>query len=52
MVPSLVRALTINPAGPQTLAFSQRLTPGGWLISPAIASPIGKNVPVVAPVTI
>ena len=52
IVPSLVRALTINPGGPQTFAASQRLTPGGWLISPAIASPTGKKVPVVEPVAI
>src|SRR6201999_4621232 len=51
-VPSLVRALTIRPAGPHTLAVSQRFTPGGGLIRPAIASPTGKKVPVVEPVAI
>ena len=29
-------------AGPQTVAVSQRATPGGWLISPAMAWPMGK----------
>ena len=40
--PSEVRVLTIKPAGPQTFWVSQRSTPGGWLIRPAIASPTGK----------
>ena len=40
--PSLVRADRITPAGPHTVAVSQRPTPRGWLISPAIAWPTGK----------